>query len=306
MSDKKKPELLVTAKNVSEVKQLLDSGADAVQVGSQKYALRMPGDFSLEMIDEATKIAHEQNKKIYVVMNALFHNEMLIGLEDYLSRLAQIRVDGIVFGDPAVLMTARKVAPEIAKHWNTETTSTNYQTINYWVQKGAKRAVLARELTLAEVVDIKKHVDIEVQVQIHGMTCIFHSKRELVSSYLGHTGHEQKETSQENGLFLREHKRPDEQYPVFEDIHGTHIMSAEDICMIEYLAPFIDAGIDSLKIDGIMHSTEYVKQIVQAYRTAIDQYVEGKERTYSQEDLLKIQPKGRPFGTGFYFKEQYY
>ncbi|WP_339063848.1 peptidase U32 family protein [Tepidibacillus marianensis] len=306
MSVKKKPELLVTAKNLEEVGQLLDSGADAIQVGSEKYALRMPGDFSLEMIDEAIKIAHDKNKKIYVVMNALFHNEMLDGLEDYISRLAQYQVDGIVFGDPAVLMAAKRIASQIGLHWNTETTSTNYQTINYWVQKGATRAILARELTLAEVIDIKKHVDIEVQVQIHGMTCIFHSRRELVSSYLGHTGKEQKETSKESGLFLREHKRPDEQYPVFEDIHGTHIMSAEDICMIDHLAPFIDEGIDSLKIDGIMHSTDYLQQVVHAYRTTIDQYVEGKESTVSQEDLAKIQPKDHPFGTGFYFKEQYY
>ncbi|TCS83802.1 peptidase U32 family protein [Tepidibacillus fermentans] len=306
MSAKKKPELLVTAKDLDEVQRLFDSGADALHIGGKEYGLRMPGHFTLEMIGEATKIAHQNQKKIYVLMNALFHNEMLVGLEEYIQRLAQFEVDGIVFGDPAVLMIAKKVAPQIALHWNTETTSTNYQTVNYWAKKGATRAILARELSLQEVIDIKQHVDIEVQVQVHGMTCIFHSKRGLVSSYLDFTGQEQKDTSQDRGLFLREHKRPNEQYPVFEDLHGTHIMSAEDICMIDHIGKLIDAEIDSLKIEGILKSTNYLEKVVQHYRTAIDQYVTGNKVTVSSKDIEAIQPKNRPLGTGFYFKEQYY
>ncbi|MFV9510957.1 peptidase U32 family protein [Tepidibacillus sp. LV47] len=306
MSAKKKPELLVTAKNLDEARQLIHSGADALHIGGKEYGLRLPGHFTLDQIGEATEIAHQNNKKVYVVMNALFHNEMLIGLDEYIEKLAQFQVDGIVFGDPAVLMIAKKVAPQIALHWNTETTSTNYQTVKYWAKKGVTRAILARELSLEEVIDIKKHVDIEVQVQVQGMTCIFHSKRQLVTSYLNYTGQEIKNTSQERGLFLKEHKRPDERYPVFEDPHGTHIMSAEDICMIDHLGRLIDAGIDSFKIDGILKSTDYLIKVVQYYRIAIDQYVNGNEITVTTKDIQKIQPKNRPLGTGFYFKEQYY
>lgn len=303
----KKPELLVTAKDLDELQQLIQAGADAINIGGEAYGLRLPGDFSLEMIQQAVEIAHNQNVKIYVSMNALFHNQALIGLEDYIIKLSEIEVDAIVFGDPAVLMTVKEVAPDLALHWNTETTSTSYETANYWASKGATRAILARELSLQEVIAIKQHVNMEVQVQIHGMTCIFHSKRELVSSYLNYTGSEKKkDTSKESNLFLREHKRPDEQYPVFEDLHGTHIMSCDDICMIEHLGLFIDGGIDSLKIEGLLKTTDYLVKVTALYRKAIDEYVENKSTSVSVEEVEKLQTDQRPLTTGFYFKEQYY
>ena len=301
------PELLVTAKDIDEMKQLIDAGADAINIGGEEYGLRMPGHFTLEMIGEAIEVAHQHGVKVYVSMNALLHNENLERLESYIQTLAKHKVDAIVFGDPAVLLVASKLAPEVKLHWNTETTSTSYTTVNYWAKKGVTRAVLARELSLDEVVDIKNHVNVEIQAQVHGLTCIFHSKRTLVSSYLDHVnGQVEKDASQESGLFLREHKRPDEKYPVFEDYHGTHIMSYDEISMMEYLNLLIDAGIHSLKIEGLLLPTDYLVFLTKTYRNAIDSFLKNKVIPFNNEDISKFKKNNRPFSTGFYFKEQIY
>ncbi|OEF98910.1 peptidase U32 [Vulcanibacillus modesticaldus] len=304
----KKPELLITAKNLDEIKYLADSGADAFNIGGDIYGLRVAGIFTLEMIKEAVKIAKEKQKKIYVMMNAILHNDSLNGLEDYLTKLVEYDVDGIVFGDPAVFITAKEIAPDLQLHLNTETTITNAETINFWAKRGVTRAVLARELSLEEVIDIKNKVNIEIQVQVHGLTCIFHSKRSLLTNYFEHLGYNKllPQESRKKQLHLREKKRPDERYPIFEDSHGTHIMSDHDICMIEHIDKFIGAGIDSLKIEGILHSTDYLVNVTKLYRKAIDNVLSGKENGYLVEQIKKIQPKNRPLNTGFYFKEQIY
>jgi len=296
-----KPELLVTARDLNEVEQLITAGANALNIGSEQYGLRVAGDFSLEMIGKATELAHANNVKIYVLMNAILHNEALSDLHEYIAKLAAYGVDAIVFGDPAVFMAVKEVAPNIPLHWNTETASTNYQTVNYWAEKGIARAILARELSLQEVAEIKSKVKIEIQAQIHGKTCIFHSKRELVSSYLQHIGGDSEHTQQ--GLFLQEHKRPQEKYPIYEDRHGTHIMSEHDLCMINHIEKFIAAGIDSLKIEGLLHNSNYVVNVTKLYRKAIDNVAESPNLLAK---IAELQPANSPLGTGFYFKEQYY
>lgn len=302
-----KTELLVTAKNLEELELLIISGANAVTIGSSKYGLRLPGDFSIEMIRKGIEIAHGKGAKVYILMNSLLHNQSLTGLEEYIKKMAEYEVDAIVFGDPAVFLTVQKVAPSLTLHWNTETTSTNYQTVNYWAEKGVQRAIVARELSLDEVIDIKQKTNIEIQAQVHGLTTIFHSKRNLISNYLEHTGKDEiKKKSGDSELYLREHKRPDEKYPVIEDIHGTHIMSNHDICMIEHIDKFIGTGIDSLKIEGIMHSTEYLVKVTKVYRLAIDEAYQNKKAENLFGKIKAIQPENRPLDTGFYFKEQRY
>ncbi|MCF6093998.1 U32 family peptidase [Microaerobacter geothermalis] len=307
----KKPELLTTARNIDELIKVIEAGADAVNIGHERYGLRLPGNFSLNDIEQAVPLAHDKGAKVYVSVNNLMHHEILAELPQYISSLDQVGVDAIVFGDPAVLVTAAEVAPHLSLHWNTETTSTNYETVNYWAQKGASRAILARELSLEAVLEIKKRVNIEIQAQIHGMTCIFHSKRELVSNYMRYQGKEAGDIpSKGRNLFLKEAKRSDERYPVFEDSSGTHIMSMDDICMLEHLPAFIDGGIDSLKIEGILKPMDDHVQIVGIYRQAIDRYVEDSEG-YQIDDrwmqvIRELQPENRPLSTGFYFKDLIY
>jgi U32 family peptidase len=307
-----KPELLVTPTSVKDIKILANAGADAFLIGEDFFGLRLAGEFKRTDILEACKIAHQLNKKIYVAMNAIFHNEKVSHLEDYLLFLDNALVDGVVFGDPAVLMAAKEVAPNIKLHWSTETTGTNWYSCNYWGRKGAKRAVLARELSMDEIVEIKENAEVEIEVQVHGMSCMFQSKRLLVGNYFQYQGKELKveQQSTDNKLYLYDPDR-NSRYPIFEDENGTHIMSPNDICVVDELGELIDAGIDSFKIDGILKTVEYMGSVVSIFRKAIDAYIDDEAHYEAIKDdlyneLVKIQPKNRDLDTGFFFKETVY
>lgn len=307
-----KPELLSSAKNLDEVKRVLAAGADAVDIGDEYFTLRPAGYFSREMMKEAVEHTHSIGKKIYVLVNALLHNESLPELSSYVHFLRECQVDALVFGDPAVLMVAKEEAAGIPLHWNGEMTVTNAESINYWGRKGAARAVLARELNIDSIMDIKQNTMMEVQVQVHGMPAMFHSKRPLVTNYFEFQGKDLKveESSLGRGLYLRDEERNSE-YPVFEDRSGTHIMSGEDVCMIHELPELLEGGIDSLKIEGLMKSIEYNEQMVGLYRQAIDLYFDDPEQYEEKRDhyfqqINNIQPTRRPLTTGFFFKEQVY
>ncbi|WP_286886765.1 peptidase U32 family protein [Aneurinibacillus sp. UBA3580] len=307
----KKPELLCTAANLDELTQVIEAGADAVSIGHERYGLRVAGNFELEDIRRAVKIAHARSAKVYVSVNALFHNDDLKGLPEYLKALEKIGVDAIVFGDTAVVMIARQIGLKLPLHWNAEVLTTNYETMNYWGRKGATRAFVARELNMDAIVEIKENAEVEIQVQVHGMTCIFHSRRNLVTNYEKFKGQEPKTTGMDRKLFITEEKREDLQYPIFEDRNGTHIMSAEDICILEYLDELMDAEIDSFKIEGIMKDTNYNVKVTSIYRRAIDAYAESPDKFRGMVDglmdeLRSIQPSHRELTTGFFFKEQVY
>ncbi|WP_027414957.1 peptidase U32 family protein [Aneurinibacillus terranovensis] len=307
----KKPELLCTAGSLDELLQVIHAGADAVNIGHERFGLRLPGNFSLNEIAEAVREAHSHHVNIYVSVNALLHNDDLKELSDYLKALADCGVDAIVFGDPAVLMTARQVAPEVKLHWNAETLTTNVETINYWGRKGAVRAYLARELNMDAILEIKENADIEIQVQVQGLTCIFHSRRDLVTNYRQFQGMEDANAGLDRRMSITEEKREDMRYPIYEDYNGTHVMSAEDTCILENLDELMEAGIDSLKIESIMKDAAYNVRMVSVYRRAIDAYFENPDE-YAQvagglmEEIRTFHPEEQPLTTGFFFKEQVY
>lgn len=306
------PELLVTPKSLTHMETLIDMGADAFVIGEQKFGLRLPGEFNRENMTKAVTIAHNNNKKVYAAVNGLFHNYHLAALEDYIQFLHEIRVDRIIFGDPAVVMYVKQQSNPIPLHWDAETLVTNYFQCNYWGKKGASRAVLARELSLEEILNIKAHADVEIEVQVHGMTCMFQSKRMLLGNYYTFQDRQMKiqRSDNQNDLLLYDEER-ENKYPVFEDYNGTHIMSPNDICLIEELEPFFEAGIDAFKIDGILQTEEYINVVTQQYREAIDLYYEDPE-TYEDEKFMlvdpieEIQPEYRPFDEGFLFKHTVY
>lgn len=307
MVDRKKPELLVNAKNITEFQVLVDSGADAILVGESEYALRLHEDFTLDMISSAVQYAHEREVRVYVLVDALFDNQMLSGLELYLIKLAKIEIDAIVMQDPAVLLLAKKYFPNIKLHINTGTTITNKMTIEYWEKKGINRAVVANELSLDEISYIKKNTEIEIEVQIQGLTSIFYSKRKLLTNYFKYIKKDDLyEILKDKDLFLREQMRPDEKYPVVQDRHGTHVMSNQDICMIEYLKEILEISIDSLKINGFLYALEELVEITKIYRKAIDKIYANEPVDSLILELNTILPKNRSYGTGFYFKEQIY
>ncbi len=308
----KKPELLVTPTNVDDIEKLAQAGADAFVIGEQRFGLRLAGEFSREDVKAATKIAHQLKKKVYLAVNALFHNDKIDDLYDYLTFADTTNVDAVIFGDPAVLMVAREVAPNMKLHWNTEMTATNWYTCNYWGKKGAKRAVLARELNMDAMVETKENAEVEIEVQVHGMTNMFQSKRSLIGNYFEYQGTvmEIENRKLEKNMFLFDKER-NNKYPIFEDENGTHIMSPNDICIIDELEEMIDAEIDSFKIDGVLKSSEYIIEVTKRYRKAIDLCVEDRDKYEDVKDELlqeleELQPPNRPLDTGFFFKETVY
>ncbi|WP_445490255.1 peptidase U32 family protein [Niallia sp. 03133] len=308
----KKPELLVTPISVEDIQPLIVSGADAFVIGEQKFGLRLAGEFNQDDVKKAIELAHEKGKKVYVAINAIFHNDKIDELYDYVSFLKEVQADAIIFGDPAVLMVAREVAPKMKLHWSTETTGTNWYTCNYWGSKGAKRSVLAREISMDSIIEIKEHADVEIEIQVHGMTTMFQSKRSLLGHYFQYQGkeNEMEEQRLEKDLFLHDKER-DNKYPIFEDENGTHIMSPNDICIVDELQDLIDAGIDSFKIDGLLKDAKYIQTVTGIYRKAIDLYCQDADQ-YEEEkeaflaEIEKIQPANRSLDTGFFFKETVY
>jgi U32 family peptidase len=308
----KKPELLVTPTSVEHILPLIEAGADAFAVGEQRYGLRLAGEFSRGDVQKAIELAHGANKKVYVAMNAIFHNEKVDELEGYVAFLKEAGADAIIFGDPAVLMAVRAAAPNMPLHWNTETTVTNWYTANYWGRRGSVRAVAARELSMDELIEMKENAEVQIEAQVHGMTCMFQSKRTLLGNYFEYQGKalEIENRKQQKNMFLHDNER-NNKYPIFEDENGTHIMSPNDICIIDELQEMIEAGIDSFKIDGILKKPEYMIEVTKQYRQAIDLCVEDPDQyeNVKEEFLAKmeeIQPADRSLDTGFFFKETVY
>lgn len=308
----KKPELLVTPLTTADILPLCEAGADAFVVGEQRYGLRLAGEFNRKEVKQAVELAHSKGKKVYIAMNAIFHNEKIEELSDYIRFASETSADAIIFGDPAVLMAARETAPTMKLHWSTETTGTNWYTCNYWGRKGAKRAVLAREINMDSIVEMKEHAEVEIEVQVHGMSCMFQSKRSLLGNYYEYQGKvmEIENRKMQEKMFLHDKERANK-YPIFEDENGTHIMSPNDICIIDELQEMLEAGVDSFKIDGILKSPEYILAVTKAYREAIDLYFEDPDLYDSKKDELlaameEIQPANRPLDTGFFFKETVY
>lgn len=305
-------ELVVTPKSVQHALKLLDAGADAVVVGEEHFGLRLAGEFSLMDIEEITLYAHTLSKKVYVSMNALFHNDRVDALAPYMRKLNDIKVDGIYFGDPAIIMTHREIDNEVPLIWNPEQTATNYFTANYWGERGATRAYLARELSLDELIEVKENAEVSIEIQVHGMSCMFQSKRPLLGHYYLHEGKALPiENREQKDAMLLYDKERENRYPIYEDRNGTHIFSPNDMCMIDELEEILEAEIDAIRIEGILHSEAYTVEVTKLYRKALDLYKESPKLYRQQKNELfkqleEMQPSHRPLDTGFFFKESVY
>lgn len=311
-SDKKfnKPEILAPAGNLEKLKTAIDFGADAVYLGGTKLNLRAFADnFSSDELNEGIKYAHERGKKVYVTLNVFPHNEDLCGLEDYLKELYSLKADAILVSDPGIIMTAKETVPDLELHLSTQSNNVNWKTCLFWYNYGVKRIVLARELSLEEIKTIRNNLpeDCEIEAFVHGSMCMAYSGRCMLSNYM--TGRDSN-----RGLcaqpcrykyFLMEEKRPNQYFPVYEDDKGTYILNSKDLCMIKHIPDLVNAGINSLKIEGRMKSSFYVAAVVKSYREALDAYFEEPENYVFQEkwldNLLKV--SHRAYYTGFYFND---
>lgn len=307
--NRRKPELLVPASSLEVLKTAVIYGADAVYIGGEAFGLRAKAkNFSPEDMKAGIAFAHERGVKVYVTANILAHNNDLDGAREYFQELKEIGPDALIISDPGMFMIAKEVWPEVEIHISTQANNTNYQTYRFWWQQGAKRVVSARELSLAEIKEIREHIPEEMEIEsfIHGAMCISYSGRCLLSNYF--TGRDANQGACTHPCRWKyavvEEKRPGEYLPVYENERGTYIFNSKDLCMIEYIPEIIDAGIDSLKIEGRMKTALYVACVARTYRKAIDDYLESEEKYRANMDWYRAEIAKctyRQFTTGFYF-----
>ena len=302
----KKPELLAPAGDMEKLKFALLYGADAVYLGGKHFGLRASaGNFTLEEMKEAFDFAHLLGKKAYVTVNILAHNDDLKGLKEYLLNLEAIKADGIIVSDPGIIKIAGEVVPQLPIHLSTQANTTNWVAADFWKSCGVKRIVLARELSLVEIAEIKEKTDIEIETFVHGAMCMAYSGRCLLSNFLVGRGANQGECAHpcRYKYYLIEEKRPGQVMEIQEDMRGTYIFNSKDLCMLEHIPAMIKAGIDTFKIEGRMKSVYYVSTVVKAYRQAIDAYCQDPQAYTMDEKLIEEVSKvsHREYTTGFYF-----
>lgn len=304
-----KIELLAPAGNMEKLKTALIYGADAVYFGGSSYGLRaFAGNFDDSGIREAVEYTHNMGKKAYVTVNIFPHNEDLEGLDEYLKLLYSVNVDAVLISDPGVLAVAKEAAPDLDIHLSTQANNVNYKSALFWHKLGVKRVVLARELSLEEIREIRDKTPdtLELEAFVHGAMCISYSGRCLLSSYM--TGRDSNRGACAHPCrykyYLVEEKRPGEYMQIEEDNKGTYIMNSKDLCMIEHLPEVIKSGVTSLKIEGRMKSSFYVATVVKAYRKTLDEYIaKGDNYVFNPEWMTDLEKAShREFSTGFYFK----
>lgn len=300
-----KMELLAPAGNMDKLKMALLYGADAVYLGGKSFGLRAFSDnFSLEEMEEAVRYAHGLGKKVHVTVNIFPHNADLNGLPEYLTSLRDIHVDAVLIADPGIFSLARQIVPDLPVHISTQANVTNWASAKFWHDAGAKRVVMAREVSLKDVKAIHDKVPVELEGFVHGAMCISYSGRCLLSNYFTENRDSNRGQCVQCCRFkynVVEEKRPGQYFPVVEDERGTYIFNSKDLCLLPYLPDLYDAGLCSLKIEGRMKSVHYVATVVKVYRQAIDAYERDPEHFHVRPEWLQELEKisHRPYTRGF-------
>jgi putative protease len=279
MGNKRNIELLVTANNLEEIKSYGEAGADAFLIGDDQFAIKSMGCFTLDAIAGAIKLANECGKSLYLLVNALYHNDELAQLEKFLLTVSELGIDAVLFEDPAVYNIVKEQNSTLPLHLSSGSMITSSGVINFWGNRGVRRAELARELTFEEIIAVREHTKMELTVQVYGRTAIFYSKRQLVSNYLEYIDYDATKTTATNSdefLFLREHERPERAFPLMEDKHGTHLFSDQVIDHRALVADLIKAGINVLKIDGMFIGKEEMLAVIRDIRKLIDQQLRSE------------------------------
>jgi putative protease len=276
----KKARLLSPAGSMSKLKTALHFGADEVYLAGKEFGLRAYADnFTLEELAEAVKYTHSQNKKVYVTVNIFARNADFAPLRDYLVFLQSVNADAVIVSDPGVIAFVKRVAPALKIHLSTQANTLNKYATAFWVSEGVSRVVLARELSVAEIAEIKESIgdSAELEAFAHGAMCISYSGRCLLSNYLSDRDSNKGECVQccRWEYTLTERGKQDTPLIIGEDGRGTYILSSRDLCAAPFLDKLIEAGVDSFKIEGRMKSEYYVGGVTKAYRMVLDSYYAG-------------------------------
>ena len=303
-----KPELLMPAGNVEKLKYAIKYGADAVYLGVVDFSLRAmrKGELiTMDNLKEAIEIAHKMGAKAYLTLNIFAFNSDIKALEQNMEIFADSNPDALIISDPGIMKLAQKYMPKTDLHVSTQANILNYEAVKFWQDMGATRCILARELPIQDVAEIKSRVpDMELECFIHGAQCVSFSGRCLLSDYM--TNGERKANSGNCSQPCRwsykllEETRPNEYQEIVQDDKGTHILSTKDLCLVYHLKEMIEAGIDSFKVEGRTKSLYYVSAVAKAYREAIDKVLQNPDADMQPyfEELLKVGNRG--YTTGFY------
>ncbi len=310
-------EVLAPAGDTERFNAALQYGADAVYLGRKQFGMRSsPMNFDFEQLKQAVDAAHAKGVKVYLTCNTLPRNNEIPQFEQFVEEAVAANVDALIVADIGLLSLIKKYAPDMEIHISTQTGIVNYVTARELHSMGAKRIVLARELSLEEIAEIraKTSPDLDIEAFVHGAMCVSFSGRCLLSQYLVNRDANRGECAQPCrwGYHLMEEKRPGEFFPVFEDERGTYILNSKDMCMIEHIDKLASAGVDSLKIEGRAKSAYYVTVVTNAYRMAVDEYYKDPEHfvlpDWIRDEVYKV--SHRKYCNGFFFgvpeESQYY
>ena len=309
---RKKPELLAPAGDMERLKLAVLYGADAVYLAGTDFGMRaFAGNFSPEELPQAVDFAHRHGVRVHCTINTMPRNDEIARLPEHLERLNDAGVDALIVADLGAFTLAGKYAPRCQRHVSTQASISNYETARAWYDLGASRVILAREVGLEEIRTIREKTpaDLEIEAFVHGAMCVSYSGRCLLSNYM--TGRDSSRGACAQPCryqyALMEEKRPGEYFPVEEDAKGTYILNSRDMCMIDHLADLMDAGLDSLKIEGRAKSAYYAAIVTGAYRHCLDDAAAGRPVDSVWRDEVE-HVSHRPYSTGFYYGPpgQYY
>lgn len=301
-------EVLSPVGDMDRLHAAIDYGADAVYLGMQMFGMRAaPKNFTEETLKTAVEVAHQRGVKVYLTCNTLPRNDEIVHFDRFIEAAVNAKVDALIANDIGVFSLIRKKAPDMEIHVSTQAGIVNYVTANEFYNMGAKRVVLARELSLDEIAEIRAKIpnDLEIECFVHGAMCVSFSGRCLLSNYLVNRDANRGECAQPCrwGYHLMEEKRTNEFYPVFEDETGTFILNAKDMCMIDHIDKLAKAGVNSLKIEGRAKSDYYVSVVTNAYRKAVDIFKADPDNfklpDWIRDEVFKI--SHRDYCTGFFF-----
>jgi len=306
MKMRKKPEIVAPAGDLNKLFYAVKYGADAVYLGLEKFGLReRAGNFSISELSEAISFAHKNNSKIYLTLNIFPHNIDIKGIENVIKEIKHLELDAVVVSDIGVLEMVKNEMPDVNIHISTQANVTNWRTAKFYKDNGATRIILARELTLEEIKEIKEKVDVELEVFVHGAMCLAYSGRCVLSDYLTGRGANKGDCAQVCRWEFKvvEAKRDDEFFDIIQEDDYTTILSSKDLRLIEHIPELVNAKIDAFKIEGRVKSEYYVAIVTRAYRKVLDAYLENLENykldSYWQEELDKV--SHRPYFNGFLF-----
>lgn len=302
-------ELLSPCGDFERLKLALKFGADAVYLAGEMFGMRTnPSNFSADELKKAVELAHSLGKKVYLTCNTLSRNEEIEKLPEFLKYAQDIGIDAFIIADIGVMALAKKYAPNVDIHMSTQVGIVNYQTANTLYEMGARRIVTARELSLDEIKTIRDKTpnDLEIEVFVHGAMCMSFSGRCILSDYMTHRDANRGDCAQPCRwkYHLVEETRPGQYFPINEEKNGTYIFNSRDLCMIEHIPELVDAGVDSLKIEGRAKSEYYTAIVTYAYRNAIDEYLKNptddfKPSQWILDEMEKM--SHREYTTGFNF-----